>query len=71
MLSINRLVFPRTTMDNGANKTKSLNTQHLNSLPTRQYLDQTVNPILLPALKGKTVECENDFLKRLVILFFF
>lgn len=24
----------------------------LNSLPTRQYLDQTVNPILLPALKG-------------------
>lgn len=42
-------------MDNGANKTKSLNTQHLNSLPTRQYLDQTVNPILLPALKGKIV----------------
>lgn len=25
----------------------------LNSLPTRQYLDQTVNPILLPALKGE------------------
>lgn len=25
----------------------------LNSLPTRQYLDQTINPILLPTLKGK------------------
>jgi hypothetical protein len=26
-----------------------------NSLPTRQYLDQTVNPILLPALKGNEI----------------
>lgn len=25
----------------------------VNSLPTRQYLDQTINPILLPALKCK------------------
>ncbi|CAO1348969.1 unnamed protein product [Diamesa hyperborea] len=47
-------------MDNGANKTKSLNTQHLNSLPTRQYLDQTVNPILLPALKALAKERPAD-----------
>lgn len=25
----------------------------VNSLPTRQYLDQAINPYLLPALKGK------------------
>lgn len=33
----------------------------LNSLPTRQYLDQTVNPILLPALKGSMLKqiCED------------
>jgi len=32
----------------------------LNSLPTRQYLDQTVNPILLPALKALAKERPND-----------
>lgn len=56
-------------MDNGANKTKSLNTQHLNSLPTRQYLDQTVNPILLPALKGKILYYNNEFFQIFVIFF--
>lgn len=36
----------------------------LNSLPTRQYLDQTVNPILLPALKGMIkAEKLNDSIK--------
>lgn len=32
----------------------------LNSLPTRQYLDQTVNPILLPALKALAKERPAD-----------
>lgn len=32
---------------------KSRAVSDVNSLPTRQYLDQTINPILLPALKGK------------------
>lgn len=44
----------------------------LNSLPTRQYLDQTVNPILLPALKGKkerqTQSRNNNSIASLVAL---
>jgi protein dpy-30 len=41
------------TMENGNNQNiKKSNRADLNSLPTRQYLDQTINPILLPALKA-------------------
>lgn len=42
----------------------------LNSLPTRQYLDQTINPILLPALKGKLKICPKNSQKILNIFFF-
>uniref|UniRef100_A0A336KBF0 CSON006416 protein n=1 Tax=Culicoides sonorensis TaxID=179676 RepID=A0A336KBF0_CULSO len=39
------------------NNTKKSN---LNSLPTRQYLDQTVNPILLQGLKVLSKERPAD-----------
>jgi protein dpy-30 len=38
----------------------------LNSLPTRQYLDQTVNPILLPALKSLAKERPADPISFLI-----
>jgi len=38
----------------------------LNSLPTRQYLDQTVNPILLPALKALAKERPSDPISFLI-----
>lgn len=45
--------------------------KNLNSLPTRQYLDQTVNPILLPALKGEDILLNIEVVKLIRDIFLF